>query len=294
MSSLSESRAELDAITADIELTLVSIIQGVALTVLIETSREAIAKLDWMMWPYVLSGLIIILVFWSRVVLHILTVIRWPLEFGHNFLYIACALVEAFSFGQIGNPGRWFAFVGAFLAVGWLLFAYDLRLIRMRVRDRTGDVSNRLYALVTRDQRLNVGLLLPAFFLVNVACAVAIHLSARVFSRARWTYLANRAATDRFRGISVIRRDVLYETRAPDRASARGMADKKPCHRDVRLADEHCLGAPSEPHRLHQRLQLGPLVKAAQACCPDKGLRKRCPPMAGESFRRRPKRQRRY
>ena len=97
MTSLSASRSELDAMIADIELTLVSIIQGVALTVLIEASREPIAKLDWKMWPYVLSGLIIILVFWSRVVLHILTVIRWPLEFGHNFLYIACALVEAFS-----------------------------------------------------------------------------------------------------------------------------------------------------------------------------------------------------
>src|SRR3989442_7067295 len=134
-----------------------------------------------MMWPYVLSGLIIILVFWSRVVLHILTVIRWPLEFGHNFLYIACALVEALSFAQLGSPGRWFAFVAAFLAVGWLLFAYDLRLIRMRVRDRTGDVSNRLYALVTRDQWLNLHLLLPGFFLVNVGCAVAIHLRPEFF-----------------------------------------------------------------------------------------------------------------
>ncbi len=175
MTSLNESRSELDAITADIELTLVSIIQGVALTVLIETSR------DWVMWPYVLSGLIIILIFWSRVVLHILTVIRWPLEFGHNFLYIACALVEALSFAQLGSPGRWFAFVAAFLAVGWLLFAYDLRLIRMRVRDRTGEVSNRLYALVTRDQWLNLGLLLPGFFLVNVGCAVAIHLRPEFF-----------------------------------------------------------------------------------------------------------------
>jgi len=115
------------------------------------------------------------------VVLHILTVIRWPLEFGHNFLYIACALVEAFSFAQLGNPGRWFAFVAAFLAVGWLLFAYDLRLIRMRVRDRTGDISDRLYALVTRDQWLNLGLLLPAFFLVNLACSVAIHLRPEFF-----------------------------------------------------------------------------------------------------------------
>ena len=114
MTSLSESRAELDAMIADIELTLVSIIQGVALTVLIETSREAVAKLNWIMWPYVLSGLIIILVFWSRVVLHILTVIRWPLEFGHNFLYIACALVEEFAFAQLGNPSLFFYFVGVF------------------------------------------------------------------------------------------------------------------------------------------------------------------------------------
>jgi hypothetical protein len=181
VSSLTESRFELDSITADLELTLVSIIQGVALTVLIESSREAVARLDWMMWPYVLSGLIIILVFWSRVVLHILTVIRWPLEFGHNFLYIACALVEAFSFAQLGSPARWFAFIAAFLAVGWLLFAYDLRLIRMRVRDHTGDVSNRLYALVTRDQWLNIGLLLPVFFLVNVGCAIAIHLQPKFF-----------------------------------------------------------------------------------------------------------------
>jgi len=181
VTSLSESRAELDAMIADIELTLVSIIQGVALTVLIETSREAVAKLNWIMWPYVLSGLIIIIVFWSRVVLHILTVIRWPLEFGHNFLYIACALVEAFSFAQLGNPTRWFAFVAAFLVVGWLLFAYDLRLIGMRLRNRTGDVSNRLYALVKRDQLLNLGLLLPAFFLVNVACAAAIHLRPKFF-----------------------------------------------------------------------------------------------------------------
>src|SRR3984893_6682375 len=147
----------------EIELTLVSIIQGVALTVLIESARDVIAERELLFWPYVLGGLLIILIFWSRAVLHIITVIRWPLEFGHNFLYIACALVEAFSFAQLGNPARWFAFVAAFLAVGWLLFAYDLRLIRMRVRDHTGDVSNQLYALLTRDQWLNLGLLLPAF-----------------------------------------------------------------------------------------------------------------------------------
>src|SRR5438046_10763824 len=94
VTSLNESRSELDAITADIELTLVSIIQGVALTVLIETSREAIAKLDWVMWPYVISGLIIILLFWSRVVLLLLTVLRCLIEFRHTILYIPNVRVQ--------------------------------------------------------------------------------------------------------------------------------------------------------------------------------------------------------
>ena len=229
MSSLSESQFELDGIIADIELTLVSIIQGVALTVLIETSREAIATLNWVMWPYVLSGLIIILIFWSRVVLHILTVIRWPLEFGHNFLYIACALVEAFAFAQLGDPARWFAFVAAFLAVGWLLFAYDLRLIRMRARDRTGDVSNRLYAVVKRDQWLNVGLLLPAFFLVNVACAVAIHLRPEFFLGQNghvWLIALQLIAFGGYLSYVI----VFYSKLAPLIAAARAeWRAKKPC-----------------------------------------------------------------
>src|SRR5690242_12322361 len=61
--------------------------------------------------------------------------------------------------------------------------------------------------------------------------------AARVFSGARWTHLADRAATDRVRGIFVIRRDLLYQARALDRASARGMAGKKPYQWDLRLTD---------------------------------------------------------
>ena len=100
-------------------------------------------------------------------------------------------------------------------------------MIRMRVRDRTGDVSNRLYALVTRDQWLNIGLLLPAFFLVNVACAVAIHLRPEFFLVRDGHIWLIAPATDRFRGIFVIRRDLLYQARAIDCASARGMAEQK-------------------------------------------------------------------
>jgi hypothetical protein len=171
----SASRSELDSMIAGIELTLVSIIQGVALTVLIESAHQIIADLETVFWPYVLGGLLIIFVFWSRAVLHIITLIRWPLEFGHNFLYIGCALLEAVVLSQLSVPEKWFGFGAAFIAVGWLLFVYDLRLIHARMRDSAGDAGNRLYAQVRRDQWLNIGFLLPAVFLLNLICAFCIH-----------------------------------------------------------------------------------------------------------------------
>jgi hypothetical protein len=170
----SKGRAELDTIIVEIELTLVSIIQGVALTVLIENSHSVISDRQFFFWPYIAAGLLVIFVFWSRAVLHIITVIRWPLEFGHNFLYIACALVEAILFAQITKPASWFGFGAAFIAIGWLLFVYDLRLIRARMRDSAGPVSNRLSARVLRDQWLNIAILLPGMFVLNLVCAVVI------------------------------------------------------------------------------------------------------------------------
>ena len=177
----SATRSELDGMVVEIELTLVSIIQGVALTVLIENAHSVIAVRQLFFWLYVVAGLFIIFIFWSRAVLHILTVIRWPLEFGHNFLYIACALVEAILFAQIGKPASWFGFGAAFIAIGWTLFVYDLRLIYARMRDSSGETSDRLSARVRRDQWLNIGLLLPAIFLLNLASAILIRTWPEIF-----------------------------------------------------------------------------------------------------------------
>ncbi len=176
------TRSGLDSTVAEIELTLISIIQGVALTFLIESARHVIHEFAF--WPYVAGGLLVILIFWSRSVLHIITVIRWPLEFGHNFLYIACALTEAVLFTRLQNPRAWFALGALYALIVWFLFAYDLRLIHARERDSAGPASNRLYAIVTRDQWLNIGILIPVLFILNVACAVLVHWYGDFFLRA--------------------------------------------------------------------------------------------------------------
>src|ERR1700723_3027677 len=116
------TRRQLDGLVVNIELTLVSIIQGVALSVLTESSRAPIGDLRFDQWPYVANGLLVILLFWSRSTTHTLTLIRWPLEFAHNFLYITCTLVEAIMFTDLTDPIRWYALTGVFSVVVWTLF----------------------------------------------------------------------------------------------------------------------------------------------------------------------------
>ncbi len=93
----------------EIELTLCSIIQGVALYFLVDNARLVLSGGQSVAWPYVATGLLIILLFWSRSLIHTLTLIRWPLEFVHNFFYIACALLESLAFTRLADPFMWFA-----------------------------------------------------------------------------------------------------------------------------------------------------------------------------------------
>ena len=158
----------------EIELTLCSIIQGVALYFLVDNTRLILAKGAPISWPYVVTGLLIILLFWSRSLIHTLTLIRWPLEFVHNFFYIACTLVEALAFAHLDDPFQWFVMTAAFAAIVWALFVYDLRIVKLREKDSAGAVGSQLYAMVRSDQRLNIRIIIPFIFLFNAGCAAAI------------------------------------------------------------------------------------------------------------------------
>src|SRR5437016_4357577 len=165
----------------EIELTLTSIVQGVALYFLIDNARTILSIQQSVFWLYIVAGLLIILIFWSRSVVHTLTLIRWPLEFGHNFFYIACAMGESLLFSRLSNPRAWFAFGAFYSLIAWALFIYDLRLLHAREGDSAGEASNQLYSLVTRDQWLNIGLLVPGLFFLNLGCTIFIRLYPEYF-----------------------------------------------------------------------------------------------------------------
>jgi hypothetical protein len=168
------SRRELDANIVNIELTLASLIQGVALYFLTDNARTPFSLNNWPSLLYLSAGLCIICIFWSRSIIHTLTLIKWPLEFGHNFLYIACALGEAVLFTRLEHPLAWFRLSTAYAAFVWLLFVYDVRLIRARLQEATAEAERLLYQRTWEDQLLNIRLLMPCLFFFNLACTLTI------------------------------------------------------------------------------------------------------------------------
>jgi hypothetical protein len=173
----------------EIELTLCSIIQGVALYFLVDNARQVLSAGQAEAWPYVATGLLIILLFWSRSLIHTLTLIRWPLEFVHNFFYIACALVEALAFTRLNDPFMWFALTALYAVVVWSLFVYDMRIVELRGQDSAGPVGSRLYGMVGADQKLNIKLVIPIIFFSNVVSAVVIRVWPEFFLAHRGHYI---------------------------------------------------------------------------------------------------------
>ena len=174
MTAPTDGRRELDSVVINIELTLVSIIQGVALFFLTDNARGLLVTNHMSASLYVAAGLCVIFIFWSRSVIHTLTLIRWPLEFGHNFFYIACALGEAILFSRLDNPLAWFQLSTAYAGIVWLLFIYDMRLIRARIAESRADSERALYAFARSDQLLNIRLLAPLLIALNLLSAFVI------------------------------------------------------------------------------------------------------------------------
>lgn len=161
-----EQARELDATVANIELTVISIVQGMALSFLIEGGRSLFVEVRLASLPYIVSGLLVAFSMWSRAVLHAFTVIRWPLELGHNFIYFVAALCEAALFSQAGRPERWYPVGLAMVALFWGMFFYERRMYRLRRRDSTGPASRALLDVLEAEHELNIRRLMPALLLV--------------------------------------------------------------------------------------------------------------------------------
>lgn len=183
------ARSQLDATVVGIELTLISIIQGLALGVLAASSVQPLIEPQWQAWPYIATGLLTVLIFWSRSLLHTLSFIGWPLEFGHTFIYFGATLVEAVALSQVSNPERWFALNALYAAVVWGLYGYDLRLVKQRIDDFKGSAERALLIDIFHDQRVNIVFMMPAAVAFQTLAWWLIHAFPQAMLAHHWHLL---------------------------------------------------------------------------------------------------------
>lgn len=156
------AKRQLDTLVVGIELTLISIIQGLALAVLAGASVAPLLHWQWQAWPYVMTGIAVILIFWSRSLVHTLSFIGWPLEFGHTFGYLIATMFEAAALSQVNEPKYWFALNTLYATCVWALYAWDLQVVRRQEHDFTTPGERALYADIVRDQLWNIRVLMPS------------------------------------------------------------------------------------------------------------------------------------
>jgi hypothetical protein len=179
-------RHELDSMVASIELTLISVVQGVALYFLTDTARPIFLELRLASLPYLLSGLLIILIFWTRAIIHAVTVIRWPLELGHNFFYILTTLVEAVLFTQLSSPRSWHPIGALLMGVACVMFVYERRMFRLRLGDSAGPQGTVLLSILDREHVLSMRVIMPVTLLQWSASALAVARWPEIFIAHGW------------------------------------------------------------------------------------------------------------
>jgi hypothetical protein len=160
-------KATLNEFVSDLELLLISIIQGLAITTLAQNAIEPITKLQFQYWPYIISAFIFIFVFWSQAIIHTLTIIKWPIKLAHTFIYYVAAFVEFILFNQLMNPFQWFLFTTLFLVVVLVLYIYDLKMVKdaLALADNAGEKT--LYTATLKEHQFEMWIIVPAGILFN-------------------------------------------------------------------------------------------------------------------------------
>ena len=157
------TRERLDRTVIDIEFLLIAVIQGLALTTLAINSEAVIGDPQWLYWPYMVAGFVLIINFWALAVTHSISFISWPFDIVHTVLYLLLAFVEVAAFGQITHPAKWFIFMLVFFLVSACLYGWDLRMIRARRAEFENTPARMaLYAHIHDRQTRELRLLLPA------------------------------------------------------------------------------------------------------------------------------------
>jgi hypothetical protein len=169
------TRENLDGTVVDIEFLLIAVIQGLALTTLAVESEGVLGEGEFLYWPYVAAGFVLIMNFWSLAIIHSISFIRWPFDLVHTILYFLATFVEVAAFTQLTNPKGWFIAMFAFFVVSALLYLWDFKVIGEK-QGEYEDTPERvaLYRHIQERQHVELRYMLPAALVFHGAIVVVL------------------------------------------------------------------------------------------------------------------------
>ena len=180
---------KLDEIAVNIELVLISLIEGVALVMLAEATVEAFQEPDWYRYIlYELAGLAVLLVFWAQSILHAMSFIRWPVRVEHMLLYFVCAFLQIVAYASILHIGEWFFWWSLFSVAAMGMYFLDLWVLRDSYKSfaKLKDGESFLKQVEAR-HIFEMMYLVPLALAFNVLAALSVYLFPAYYINA-WIY----------------------------------------------------------------------------------------------------------
>lgn len=159
---------ELNQLVISIELTLISVVQGLALAALAQSAIDPMTHFRYEFIPYIISGMLLVMYFWAQAIMHTISFIRWPINFAHSFLYFIALLFEVLVFSQMTNPSGWFIFTSGFFLVAWILYLVDLGPLDTMRKAATTTASKALFVDLCQEHRRSLYFFIPFGLIYNL------------------------------------------------------------------------------------------------------------------------------
>ncbi|MHB8574653.1 MAG: hypothetical protein ACYDCQ_04915 [Dehalococcoidia bacterium] len=177
---------ELDALVTPIELTLVSVLQGVIMQILLPAAADLLHRDKAYLAIYALPSFLIMIAVWVSFILLSLTFVSWPIDVWHNLIYFLLTALESLAFAFLDKPVLWFVFVTLFCAISVLSFWYHWNFVKGRRRFyEARSAEDELLADAQRSLALD-GKLTAGYMAVGGVAALALFLLNRQQPGADW------------------------------------------------------------------------------------------------------------
>ena len=156
VAAATEPNPELESLATSVELTLASVLQGIALAILVPKIVELITSGAVAKLPYIPASLLLLFMVWVMFIAHAISFITWPFDPLHNLMYFLIVSSEAVLLFFLDKPVQWFLSLFGFgVLVGFSCW-YNQGLLRRNASRYATAAARALYEHIMDEQRVSL------------------------------------------------------------------------------------------------------------------------------------------